>query len=204
MTNIWAIHHHNHHHSSRQDLLKNVIGDVVDVVWWDDVVCVLAASPAHNGYHLLHHHHHCYTKTMMEQHCDHLSTESRDCPLKSEKSKQHASPLSSQHSASSWQWCLRPTHTNRTTRHIIPFITPCKAAAGAPQDNLGRRMIPGERKPTWNKIQHAVFCISQGTNCVRETDPFEQSLLSTHSCISESSSMQKPLSIESSACLRQT
>ena len=72
MTNIWVIHHHNHHHSSRQDLLKNVIGDVVDVVWWDDVVCVLAASPAHNGYHLLQH---CYRKTMMEQHCDHLSTE---------------------------------------------------------------------------------------------------------------------------------
>ena len=42
-------------------------------------------------------------------------------------------------------------------RNIIAFITPCKAAAGAPQDNLGRRMIPGERKPTWNKIQHAVF-----------------------------------------------
>ena len=117
--------------------------------------------------------------------------------LRSRSSTRPLSPPSTRHRPDSGVW---DQHTPTA------FKTPCKAAAGAPQDNLGRRMIPGERKPTWNKIQHAVFLhFSWNQLCdVRETDPFEQSLLSTHSCISESSSMQKPLSIESSACLRQT
>ena len=68
--------------------------------------------------------------------------------LRSRSSTRPLSPPSTRHRPDSGVW---DQHTPTA------FKTPCKAAAGAPQDNLGRRMIPGERKPTWNKIQHAVF-----------------------------------------------